>query len=467
MPPRHPRILLVFAALVMALLLMPVPIITRQGAALMDLAHAPLFGLVTLVAFFQLPPVLRSVPSAIVIGIVMTLASGLIELAQELTGRSSSWSDLWANVLGVTAALCLGLARESASTRRRGLLAASAVAALVVASVPGSVQLWDARRQKRDVPMIASFEDRLELSRWRFLSADGQLTPEHVTAGRLSLRIDLHAGKSPGVFMLWPPNDWREVHRGAGNASTGNSAPAAALVFDVWLSEGPPLDVVVKIVDLYHNYGHPSDRYERPTRVPAGTHRVSIPLDLIAHAPISRQMDLSQIRLLQFYIEMLDRPRTLFVDNIHLEGGSTDSAPGKKLQQRAAQRDFPRTRLASPPVCDNLETHSEVQGLASVPGPVRTRSTRQGALGVKKLGWKQSFSEIIVSLGRARRRVVSNNILQQSLAELRRTRPAGDESASPSDITLVDDTLVDGARHLPSAPQAPQAPQASPQPESF
>ena len=346
MPRRHPRIVFVFAALVMALLLMPVPIITRQGAALMDLAHAPLFGLVTLVAFFQLPPVLRSVRSAIVIGIAMTTVSGLIELAQELTGRSSSWSDLWANVLGVTAALCLGFARQSASTRRRSLLAASAVAALVVASLPGSVTLWDAWRQRRDLPMIASFEDRLELSRWRFMLARGELSRAHVTAGQFSLRIDLLPGEYPGVFMLWPPNDWRGALRGPGVASPGNSA--AALVFDVWLSEGRPLDVVVKIVDLDHNYGHPSDRYEQPTRVPAGTHRLSIPLDVIAHAPISRPMDLSQIRLLQFYVEFLDRPRTLFVDNIHLEGGPPAPVRGPKQALRASQRDFPKTRLASP-----------------------------------------------------------------------------------------------------------------------
>jgi hypothetical protein len=37
-----------------------------------------LFGLVALVAFFQFPPMLRSVPTAIAIGITLTTASGLI-----------------------------------------------------------------------------------------------------------------------------------------------------------------------------------------------------------------------------------------------------------------------------------------------------------------------------------------------------------------------------------------------------
>ena len=74
---------------------------------------------------------------------------------------------------------------------------------------------------------------------------------------------------------------------------------------------------------------------------------------------------------------------------------------------------------------------------------------------MKKLGWKHSLSEIMVALGRARRRDVSNNMLQQSLAELRRTKQAGVGSAPPSDITPLDGKLVDGASPLPSAPQQP------------
>jgi len=70
---------------------------------------------------------------------------------------------------------------------------------------------------------------------------------------------------------------------------------------------------------------------------------------------------------------------------------------------------------------------------------------------VKKLGWKHSFSEIMVALGRARRRDVSNNILQQSLVELRRTRQASPDLASPHEITLIDETS-----QRPGTPPAPE-----------
>jgi hypothetical protein len=71
---------------------------------------------------------------------------------------------------------------------------------------------------------------------------------------------------------------------------------------------------------------------------------------------------------------------------------------------------------------------------------------------VKKLGWKHSFSEIMVALGRARRRDVSNNILQQSLVELRRTRQVSPDRASPQEITSIDETS-----HRPGTPPAPEA----------
>lgn len=79
---------------------------------------------------------------------------------------------------------------------------------------------------------------------------------------------------------------------------------------------------------------------------------------------------------------------------------------------------------------------------------------------MKKIGWKLSFSELVVALGRARRRDVSNTILQRSLAELRRIRPAGDEGVSPSEIPLVngapvDGALLDGADSMTNAPAPP------------
>jgi hypothetical protein len=87
----------------------------------------------------------------------------------------------------------------------------------------------------------------------------------------------------------------------------------------------------------------------------------------------------------------------------------------------------------------------------------RNRSTRQGARGVKKLGWKHSFTEIMVAIGRTRRRDVSNNILQQSLAELRRTKQAGSGNTRPSDGALVNGKLTDGSSPPSSLSQTPEA----------
>ncbi|MGD9648704.1 MAG: hypothetical protein AB7U73_23540 [Pirellulales bacterium] len=169
--------------------------------------------------------------------------------------------------------------------------------------------------------MIASFEDQLEMSRWRFNHARAERSPRHATAGRFSLRVELSAHQYPGIYMLWTPNDWLRF------ASNGRDAKGPVeLVFDLWHAEGPPLDVVVKVVDLYHTYRVKNDCYEEPVQLTPGPNRIRISLDEIARAPRTRRMDLSHVRLLQFYVDSLDRPRTLYVDNIHLEGGQAVEA---------------------------------------------------------------------------------------------------------------------------------------------
>ncbi|MBX9789702.1 MAG: hypothetical protein K2Y37_12365 [Pirellulales bacterium] len=333
MPRRHPLLLLVFFVMVLALLLLPAPVSTRRGAALMDLSHAPLFALVTLVSFYSLPPVLRSARSAIAVGLFVIGVGGALEIVQELTGRSANWLDFRANVLGVSAALLFTWARDSAGATRGWALRGAALAALVAASIPSSVILWDCWRQHRDLPMIASFEDDLELSRWRSNRARVTRSPLHATAGQFSFCVEMGARQYPGVYMLWPPNDWLgAVHRACGPGD------AAELVVDFWLSDGPPLNVIVKVVDLNHTYRVKNDCYERPVRLSVGPSQVRISLDEIARSPRTRLLDLSHVRLLQFYVESLERPRTVFIDNIHLKGGASISSRNDPSIGRTGER---------------------------------------------------------------------------------------------------------------------------------
>jgi hypothetical protein len=163
--------------------------------------------------------------------------------------------------------------------------------------------LYDSMRQRRQLPVIASFEDRLEMTRWN--PHDASLTRERdrATDGQWALRVDIEAEKYPGAALKWPAPDWSAYSK---------------LVFDAACEEGRELELTVKVEDARHN-NQPEDRFQRRVLLSASMTRFEIPLAEIAALPSGRPMDLSRVALLQFYARKPTAPRTFYVDNIRLE----------------------------------------------------------------------------------------------------------------------------------------------------
>lgn len=287
------------------LLLMPIQVATREGRSLMDAAHAPLFAVLTLLMMWQLGGAANDRPGrrAIAIWLAIVGFSGIMELAQNLSGRSASWADLLANLLGATAGLALSAIPRTRGSVRRGALVVVAGVILAAAWYRPGLVFADVYRQWRQFPQLADFEDPRELMRWYFQGSRAQRSRDFATSGEWGLRIDLEPCQYPGATLHWPPADW-----------TGYRT----LVIDLKLSPGPPLELIVKVQDRRHNNEY-EDRFERPFRLTAGTHELRIPLDELKAAPVDRPMDLSRIAVLQFFSVDLKSPRTIFLDNIRLE----------------------------------------------------------------------------------------------------------------------------------------------------
>jgi hypothetical protein len=66
---------------------------------------------------------------------------------------------------------------------------------------------------------------------------------------------------------------------------------------------------------------------------------------------------------------------------------------------------------------------------------------------VKKINLRHSFWEIMVALGRARRRHVSNKILRRSLLDLRRAAEGNSalDTSTPEDLSDEADAVDDAA----------------------
>ncbi|MEJ7638627.1 MAG: VanZ family protein [Singulisphaera sp.] len=292
------------AALVFGGMFVPMPGGWREIGALSDLAHAPIFGFLTLIILRGLRS--RRPGSSLRSSLVawaMAVALGVaIEILQGLTGRSASWHDVLADASGGGAFLIWASTPRAASRGVRIGLYSAAVILIAVPSTPPLLLLTDVAMQVRDGPRLASFEGPLELSRWEFQDSRHSRSTSHATEGRWSLRLDMGRGDFPGATLEWPVRDWTGYHD---------------LQFDTYLEPGSGLDLVVKIEDAYYD-GRYGDRYLRTVPLTPGPNRTRIALSEVERVPDGRRLDLGRIRRLQFFTVGPSGPRTLFFDGIRL-----------------------------------------------------------------------------------------------------------------------------------------------------
>lgn len=123
---------LAFAAVLCVGLMMPLPSGVRALMAITDLAHAPAFALLAVLVLAVCRQCLkRSVAWAAVAAWLLVAGFGCVaEHVQGFVGRTPSWLDLQANVMGAAAGICWVLGRIASSRRRR--VGLTAVACLIL-----------------------------------------------------------------------------------------------------------------------------------------------------------------------------------------------------------------------------------------------------------------------------------------------------------------------------------------------
>jgi len=294
-------LLIVFGA-VSLLLLVPLPVEVRLVRVLIDMGHAPLF---TVLAIIVLQACRHVAPrhfhrSALVVWVLLGALGWVSEVAQGYTGRGPSIQDALANTLGASAGVLWLLSRHS-SWRLPGLGLAGAL--LLVGEAYPLSNFGDTLWQYHQMPAIATFESPTELFRWQSNHSTIRRVREHATAGNWALRIDLEPGKHPGAAIDSPPANWSGYE---------------VLLVDLYLADGPPTTLVVKVEDRWHNHD-PSDRFERRFKLSPGSHTLHISLADIAAAPADRELDLQNVFFVQFYVYKNAKPRSLFLDNIRLQ----------------------------------------------------------------------------------------------------------------------------------------------------
>ncbi|MFO7494554.1 MAG: hypothetical protein R6X05_02840 [Desulfobacterales bacterium] len=235
-----------------------------------------------------------------------TLVLGtVVELFQSRIGRLPDAGDVARDLLGTL--LALAFRRRSAAGKigwpHRSLQIAAGLM-LVAACVPLTIALLDECRAASAFPQLGSFETTTELGRWEG-SADRAPSGEVFRDGRRSLKISLTCAKYSGVALKYFPRDWRGY--GALEFSVFNPGPA-------------PLGLTCRVHDRTHSVTgqHYSDRFNRRVTIAPGWNDISIALEDIHRAPLTRPMDLSRIDGLGLFSVRLPAPATVYLDRVRL-----------------------------------------------------------------------------------------------------------------------------------------------------
>lgn len=303
------------AALVVFLLLMPIPYKGRVAVAMGDLVHTPLFASITLIVLSVLH---RLRPIAVfggtlitrfaIVFIVLACFGAGMEVAQETMGRTGSLHDALANCYGIVVGILVFgwwvLRRADTAKTARWCLLVIAAATFVLGWLGPIAMLRDVAAVYRDFPLLASFESDVELQRWYFNNCTGEITTRGVTDGEAALEVSFTNQQHASVTAIEMQRDWTSM---------------ADLQFDVVLDAAYPENgnLIVKVIDRVHISD--ADMYvQKVSLVPGQATHFRITRDEIVNGPDDREIDLSQIRYFELILDSPVTATKLRVDHVRL-----------------------------------------------------------------------------------------------------------------------------------------------------
>jgi len=296
--------MLILACLLLAVYFPEVTYHSRTLARLHDFAHLPLFCMVALIMVAIWPGNLfaqnrlRPLP-ALRLWLAALLAGILVELLQARQGRIPEMMDIVTD--GAGAAIALLLATGHRGGHWRWMLPPVLIVVLVFAT-PVLLSAWDEELARRQFPLLADFETRLQTD--RFGPSHSRLRriidPESPTNHLLEVRF------LPGMFPRFKlrdlPRDWSQF---------------SAFTFTCINPESEPFFLIFRVDDIHHD-NRPADRYTLRVNLAPGRHVIEVPLAAVASAPDTRPMDMTAIAGVILYGYKLEKPRVLLFDDFRL-----------------------------------------------------------------------------------------------------------------------------------------------------
>lgn len=242
---------------------------------------------------------------SIVVVILLLILSTLIEIIQHFTGRDASITDLFTDVLGIVAGLCVSVSLWAKIRRplKWGLALTGAVIFLFCFRLPMYYYLADRATPK--LPLIANFDSFL--SKAKIIKGNADFVIEDHTSfwpssTNNALSVEFMPARWPYIRITEPTMNWSRYEY---------------VSLDVFNKENT--DVRLSIRVDYESIDHPDRSFMTAWRnIPKGHSTVDVSYNELALSHHGDYPNFSRITGLVFYLSNPNSAVTLYFDNIML-----------------------------------------------------------------------------------------------------------------------------------------------------
>ncbi len=303
------RCLLIGAGVLLFALLFTSPISPYAARSLKhcwQLGHVALFAVWTFLLCDILIKRCNGIRLCLTVFISTLLLGVLIELIQQNIGRNFSLLDLGYNLIGSLLSLSLLVYRDHfqlPQTPRRTLYTVTSIL-LISALSPLLFYLADEFSMYRNFPLLADFESKRELGRWK---GDLEISkPGQSAEASNMLRITLHTTHYSGASLVYFPGNWSQYQQ---------------FYFDAFNPDSEELRLTLRIHDESHyQTGHSAydDRFNKTFVLHSGWNAIRVDLKDVASAPRDRLMDMTRIQGIGLFTVDSPITRFMYLDNMRL-----------------------------------------------------------------------------------------------------------------------------------------------------
>lgn len=292
---------------IICLFFLPLPASTIWWRELFNSGHTILFTLISIVFYCRLNAIKRFPRPIIIYSIILAIgfiAGAAIEVLQGMLQREASVVDLSKNLLGIMAGLALVSSVRQKRRYKRILLIAASLGFIVTGMYSFIEISWHYAQRSKSFPMLIAFDKGWSKSFMQFDNSEILMDANVESKDGLKLhRVRFDTGKYAGVSIIEPESDWLKYR---------------VLRLSVYSANDENIKLSLRIYDKQHNKSY-DDRFNQRYIIQPGLNHIVVNVSQIQSAPLSRNMDLTNIANVKLFLSNVSTPLFLDISNIFLD----------------------------------------------------------------------------------------------------------------------------------------------------